>query len=143
MVTKSSIRINRFDILDKMIKFLHNLHRDKLAWLKVDELSWRMFGSEISEEIFEALNLIKYNNLLVNGLSLSFYNVKMCMLLNSTNINIGFCVQFDSILELTFLNSKILFFLFWFGSKTQHQLRVSSISNYYWRIQKYSFAESR
>ena len=110
LVTKSSIRINRFDILEEMIMILHNLHRDKLAWLKVNELSWRMFDSEISEETVEALNLIKHNNLSVNGLSQSFCNLKMCMLLNSTNINIGFYIQLNTMLELTFLNSKILFF---------------------------------
>ena len=82
LVTRSSIRINRLDILEEMIKILHNLHRVKLAWLKVDELSWRMFSSEISEEIVEALNLIKHINLSVIGLSQSFYNLKMCMLLN-------------------------------------------------------------
>ena len=124
LVNKSSIRINRFDILDKMINFLHNLHRDKLAWLKVDELSWRMFGSEISEETVEALNLIKHINLSVNGLSQSFYNLKMCMLLNSTNLNIEFYIHFDSILELTFLNSKILFF----DSDSDQKLNINSES---------------
>ena len=110
LVTKSSIRINRLDILEEMIKILYNLYRDKLAWLKIDELSWRMFASDLSEETVEALNLIKHNNLSVNGLSQSFYSLKMCMLLNSTNINIGFYTHFDTMLELTFLNSKILFF---------------------------------
>ena len=83
-----------------MIKILHNLHRDKLACLKVGELSWRMFSSEISEEIVEALNLIKHNNLSVNGLNQSFCSLKMCMLLNSTNINIEFYTHFDTMLEL-------------------------------------------
>ena len=110
LIDKASVQVNWFIISYENIKMLCEFHRDKLWRLQIDRFDLAIIENEISIEIVEVLNEIKPSILFICWLNNSFENVKMCLNLNSMNIEVLFENSWKTVWKLELSNSPLLFF---------------------------------
>ena len=110
LIDKASIHVDWFLISDQNIKMLCESHRDKLWRLQIDSLDLTMIDNEISIKIVEVLNEIKLNTVSIEALENSFENFKMCLNLNSMNIQVLFKNSWKTVWRLELWNTPVLLF---------------------------------